>query len=483
MASENRKTREDPARRLAVRRCGDGERPVVRVIIVAAGDVAAARDAGYDVGGDALPDGSRVARIFESQAWHVFCQRRAVDGADYGALATFDALCGGATALVDDRRGAPPVAPSPKKHRAFAAVDAAALDAALAPDVARRDDDDDEDLLAHAGLPHGRGGSFLGAWLLAAAAFPDFRATLAVAAFGLATTCALDDGALRAAFVALARSGADVAGAAAALTEDRTGQMAFDGVDVDADADGGAVYRLPARSADASWDLASDEGSAPCLGGATWYGAGAVVAAAWPRADGGGDARTWSPATLRVAILRAGCKDYDVASWTLLGEADARRGLEEALLARRKIGGLPADDPSLFWSLAYHCARRHLPLCVPTSLVDVVVAGPSEAAAVALARRAAARRPTVDGAVAARRTPTTASELSVGRFDDLLVSRLEADSDAASSSSRDGGSAPRRFSGRRPGASRRFGHGSGAADAPAVAFVVGGGPSSGAGSR
>ena len=36
------------------------------------------------------------------------------------------------------------------------------------------------------------------------------------AAFGLATTCALDDGALGAAFVALARSGADVAGAAAA---------------------------------------------------------------------------------------------------------------------------------------------------------------------------------------------------------------------------------------------------------------------------
>ena len=87
-----------------------------------------------------------------------------------------------------------------------------------ARDAARRDDDDDEDLLAHAGLPHGRGGSFLGAWLLAAAAFPDFRATLAVAAFGLATTCALDDGALGAAFVALARSGADVAGAAADLS-------------------------------------------------------------------------------------------------------------------------------------------------------------------------------------------------------------------------------------------------------------------------
>ena len=315
--------------------------------------------------------------------------------------------------------------------------------------------------------------------------------TLAVASFGLATTCALDDGALGAAFVALARSGADVAGAAAALTEDRsmspatlaalrrcagteglpglvdltfreqygsaklraalerdggatalarlwrTGQMAFDGVDVDADADGGAVYRLPARSADASWDLASDEGSAPCLGGATWYGAGAVVAAAWPRADAGGDARTWSPATLHVAILRAGCAAYDVASWTLLGEADARRGLEEALLARRKIGGLPADDPSLFWSLAYHCARRHLPLCVPTSLVDVVVAGPSEAAAVAVARRAAARQPTVDVAVVDARAEEpydSASELSVGRFDDLLVSRLEADSDAASSS-------------------------------------------------
>ena len=450
-----------------------------------------------------------------------------VYGADYGALATFDALCGGATALVDDRRAAPPVAPSPKKHRAFAAVDAAALDAALAPDVARRDDDDDEDLLAHAGLPHGRGGSFLGAWLLAAGAFPDFRATLAVAAFGLATTCALDDGALGAAFVALARSGADVAGAAAALTEDRsmspatlaalrrcagteglpglvdltfreqygsaklraalerdggatalarlwrTGQMAFDGVDVDADADGGAVYRLPARSADASWDLASDEGSAPCLGGATWYGAGAVVAAAWPRADAGGDARTWSPATLRVAILRAGCKDYDVASWTLLGEADARRGLEEALLARRKIGGLPADDPSLFWSLAYHCARRHLPLCVPTSLVDVVVAGPSEAAAVAVARRATARQPTVDVAVVDARAEDaydSASELSVGRFDDLLVSRLEADSDAASSSSRDGGDAPAPLA-RPPSweniATTFFGHRfSGAADAP-----------------
>ncbi|KAH8068860.1 Rab guanyl-nucleotide exchange factor [Aureococcus anophagefferens] len=137
---------------------------------------------------------------------------------DYGALATFDALCGGVSALVDDRRAAPPVAPSPKKHRAFAA--SPRFDAAWRP-TSRRDDDDDEDLLAHAGLPHGRGGSFLGAWLLAAAAFPDFRATLAVAAFGLATTCALDDGALGAAFVALARSGADVAGAAA-LTEDRS---------------------------------------------------------------------------------------------------------------------------------------------------------------------------------------------------------------------------------------------------------------------
>ena len=97
---------------------------------------------------------------------------------------------------------------------------------------------------------------------------------------------------------------------------------------------------------------------------------------------------------------------------------------------------MPADDPSLFWSLAYHCARCHLPLCVPTSLVDVVVAGPSEAAAVALARRATARQPTVDVAVVDARAEEaydSASELSVGRFDDLLVSRLEADSDAASS--------------------------------------------------
>ena len=31
--------------------------------------------------------------IFESQAWHVFAQRRAVDGKDYVALATFDAVC------------------------------------------------------------------------------------------------------------------------------------------------------------------------------------------------------------------------------------------------------------------------------------------------------------------------------------------------------------------------------------------------------
>ena len=57
------------------------------------------------------------------------------------------------------------------------------------------------------------------------------------------------------------------------------------------------------------------------------------------------------------------------------------RGLDDALRAKRRLSALSVDDPSLFWSLAFHCASRHLPLPLSSSLVDVVVAGPTRAAA------------------------------------------------------------------------------------------------------
>ncbi|KAH8097817.1 Rab guanyl-nucleotide exchange factor [Aureococcus anophagefferens] len=437
-------------------------------------------------------------RIFESQAWHAFCQRRASTARTTAPRDLRRPLRRRKRARRRPSR-APPVAPSPKKHRAFAAVDAAALDAALAPDAARRDDDDDEDLLAHAGLPHGRGGSFLGAWLLAAAAFPDFRATPAVAASASRrpapwTTAPSGRpswpwrGPAR---TSPARGGADggpvdVAGDAAALrrcagTEGlpglvdltfreqygsaklraalerdggatalarlwRTGQMAFDGVDADADATAAPSTACPRGAPTPPGTSRPTRGRRPASAGPP----GTARAPSSPRrgpADGGGDADLEPgdaprrhPAgglqSLRRRLLDAARRGRRAAGFG----GGAPRVAEN----RRSTGGRPAA-----LLVPGHRARRHLPLCVPTSLVDVVVAGPRRPRpwrSLRAAARAVDRAPP-----RGRRRP--ASELSVGRFDDLLVSRLEADSDAASSSSRT--AATRRAARRRPGAARR----------------------------